>query len=70
MNIKEEIKKSLPHGYYTEIAKRAGVSRTAVSKFFSTESINLKIEAAAVEVFEEVQQQRKALANRVHNALK
>lgn len=50
MITKEEIKKSLPHGYLKKIAERAGVSKVAVTKYFNgiTKS-SAKIEKAAFE---------------------
>ena len=50
MIAKREIKKSLPHGYLTKVAKLAGVSKGAVSRYFN-DSIksSLRIEKAALE---------------------
>ena len=50
MITKEEIKKTLPHGYLKKIADKAGVSKTAVTNYFNDKTkSSAKIEKAAME---------------------
>ena len=57
----QELKEVLPHGYKTEIAKRAGVSYATVVKFFNGED-NRKLYRVLTEYIEEYIEETKRLA--------
>ncbi len=51
MITKKEIRKSLPYGYLTKVAEKAGVTKGAVSSYFNGSiKSSVKIEKAAIEV--------------------
>lgn len=50
MTTKKKIKKSLPHGYLTKVAKAAGVSKSAVTRYLNgSVKSSPRIEKAAIE---------------------
>jgi len=69
MITKDEIKKSLPHGSLGEIAKKAGVSKVSVTRYFNgSVKSSPKIEKAALEYAIEYHQNRNTLANQLKDA--
>lgn len=68
MITKEEIRKMLPHGSLAAIAKKAGVSKAAVSNFFSDNTkSSAKIEKAALECAIEYKKENLALVNELQS---
>jgi DNA-binding LacI/PurR family transcriptional regulator len=64
MITKTEIRKMLPYGSLTDVAKKAGVSKTAVTNFFNnTTKSSRKIEKAALECALEYQKENSAIVN-------
>jgi predicted transcriptional regulator len=62
---REELKKSIPHGYCKKIAVEAGVTTKAVSQFLSGKSNSLKIELAALKVIGGIEMQKSALMKKI-----
>lgn len=66
MITKEEIKIMLPHGALTEVAKRAGVTKSAVTRFFNNKIISSpKIEKAALEYALKYKKDKQGLINKL-----
>jgi DNA-binding LacI/PurR family transcriptional regulator len=68
MITKEEIRKMLPHGSLAIIAKKAGVSKAAVTNFFNDNTkSSVKIEKAALECAIQYKKENSALVNELQS---
>lgn len=56
-----ELRKKVPHGYCSIIAKKAGVSQTSVSAYFSGNMNSEKIEKAALVIAAEIVKEKQRL---------
>ena len=53
------------YGYYDEIATRAGVSKSTVSKVLNGEFMNANVIEKAIEVRGELRQEKQVLLNKI-----
>jgi|GEM_PF-2365272 len=58
---RKELEKKVPYGYKSVIAKRAGVTNSCVSAYFSGLNNNIKVEVATLEILAELSQEKKRL---------
>lgn len=65
-----ELKDQVPHGYGLKIAAKAGVTPEAVSKHMNGVLFNDNVEAALIEILEELHSKRKKLERRKQQLLK
>ncbi|HTK20413.1 MAG TPA: hypothetical protein VL442_12885 [Mucilaginibacter sp.] len=62
---RNELKSKVPHGYGEIIAKKAGVTKQAVSQFLNGKNNNVLIELATLEVLAELEDKRQSLLARI-----
>lgn len=58
---REEVRKTLPHGYLKKIADEAGVSEVTVSNWFRELSDNIEVERIALTKYQEIIRMRQEL---------
>jgi AcrR family transcriptional regulator len=62
---RKRLRKKIPYGAISEIAEKAGVSRTAVANYFSGKYKSSKVENAALQLVADIQNQKKSLLNQM-----
>jgi len=63
---RKELKSKVPHGYGDVIAKRAGVTKQAVSEFLNGKNNSVAIELATLEVLAELSEKKNNLIARIN----
>jgi transcriptional regulator with XRE-family HTH domain len=62
---RKELKSKVPHGYGEKIAKKAGVTKQAVSQFLSGRNNNVQIELATLEILAELSEKKNGFLARI-----
>ncbi|MDB5029713.1 LacI family DNA-binding transcriptional regulator [Mucilaginibacter sp.] len=63
---RNELKAKVPHGYGRVIAKKAGVTKQAVSQFLNGRNNNVAIELATLEVLADLSEKKNSLLARIN----